>query len=273
MRLGLGSYACTWALGVPGYPSRKRMDLLGFLKLAAELELDLVQIADNVPLERLSAGELEQLRRNSVNLGIDLEIGTRGIGKDHLACFLELALFLNSQLVRVVVDKADSKPAPEQVVAALRGILPRYEDSSVVLAIENHDRFSVHTLADIVEEVGSPNLGICLDTVNSFGALEGPGVVIDVLGPLTVNLHLKDFSISRLDHMMGFVVEGKAAGEGRLNIPWMLNRLAAQERDPNAILELWPPLQSSVEETIELERRWLFRSISYLKQVLRSCQE
>ena len=268
MRLGLGSYACTWAFGVPGYPSQSKMNPLEFLELAAELELDLVQIADNVPLDELPGTELEQLRKNAVALGIDMEIGTRGISNDLLNRYLDLAMYLDSQLVRVVIVTAGSQPEPDQVVTTLRGILPRYEDSSVMLAIENHDRFSVHTLAAIVERINSPSLGICLDTANSFGALEGPGVVIDVLGPLTVNLHVKDFSISRLDHMMGFVVEGKAAGEGRLDIPWILNRLAEQEHDPNAILELWPPLQSTVEETIELERRWLLRSTVYMKEVL-----
>ena len=57
-----------------------------------------------------------------------------------------------------------------------------------------------------------PYVGICLDTVNSFGSLEGPEVVIETLAPYTVNLHIKDFDIRRTDHNMGFTIFGTPAG-------------------------------------------------------------
>ena len=49
-----------------------------------------------------------------------------------------------------------------------------FEEAGVVLAIENHDKFSTDELVYMVEELGPSWVGICLDTVNSFGALEGP---------------------------------------------------------------------------------------------------
>ena len=77
-------------------------------------------------------------------------------------------------------------------------------------------------LADIVTSIDSPNVGICLDTVNSFGSLEGPAVVVEALGPYVVNLHVKDFSIRRHDHNMGFTLTGTPAGQGQLDLPWLL---------------------------------------------------
>ena len=101
--------------------------------------------------------------------------------------------------------------------------------------------------------------------MNSFGALEGPAVVVEALGPLTVNLHLKDFSIRRAGHKMGFAVEGTPAGEGRLDVPWLLGRLRAFGRDPNAILELWVAPEDDVERTVAKELEWAERSVANLR--------
>ncbi len=108
----------------------------------------------------------------------------------------------------------------------------------------------------MVRAAESPRVGICLDTVNSFGALEGPAVVVENLGPLTVNLHLKDFAVRRAGHKMGFTVEGTPAGDGRLDIPWLLGRLRELGRDPNAILELWVPPEADLEKTVAKELEW-----------------
>ncbi len=111
-------------------------------------------------------------------------------------------------------------------------------------------------------------VGICLDTVNSFGALEGPQVVVDTLGPLTVNLHVKDFTIFRASHMMGFTVEGRPAGQGKLDIPWLLGELKRHGRECNAILELWTPPESSLDETIRKEQQWAEESVTYLRKLI-----
>jgi 3-oxoisoapionate decarboxylase len=135
----------------------------------------------------------------------------------------------------------------------------------VTLAIENHDRFPSAMLAEMVRAAASQRVGICLDTVNSFGALEGPAVVVEALGALTVNLHLKDFAIRRAGHKMGFAIEGTPAGEGRLDVPWLLGRLRALGRAPNAILELWVPPEDDVERTVAKELEWARRSVAYLR--------
>ena len=150
----------------------------------------------------------------------------------------------------------------------MQGLAPELARAQVCLAIENHDRFPVRALARIMERVGSRHVGICLDTVNSFGALEGPEVVVEALGPWTVNLHVKDFAISRASHMMGFAVEGRPAGQGRLNIPWLIGRLRAMGRDPNAILELWTPPDAALSDTLAKEEAWAAASVEYLRRTI-----
>ena len=127
---------------------------------------------------------------------------------------------------------------------------------------------SAQTLLGIVRRLESARVGICLDTVNSLGCLEGPEIVVGVLGPYAVNLHVKDFSLRRLTHNMGFLVEGRPAGQGRLDVPWLLRQLRATGRDPNAILEQWPPPENDLEATIVKEAAWAEESVAYLRALI-----
>jgi hypothetical protein len=67
---------------------------------------------------------------------------------------------------------------------------------------------------------------------------------------------------------MGFTIEGRPAGKGRLNIPWLLDRLRDLGRDPNAILELWTVPEAATEATIAKEASWAAESIAYLRTLI-----
>ncbi len=268
MKLGLGSYACAWEIGVPGSPPPEPLDVHAFLERAAALGFRLIQIADNLPLHVLTAAELAGLRRRADDLGIEMEVGTRGISIEHLEKYIRICNVLGSRLLRVVVDTADHHPNPREVVELIRRSVPRLTSAGVVLAVENHDRFPSAALAGIVREIESPNVGICLDTVNSFGSLEGPEVVVRTLGEFVVNLHVKDFQISRASHMMGFTIEGTPAGEGSLDMPWLLEQLRQAGRRFNCILELWPPPECNIADTVAKERRWVEISLANLRQLI-----
>jgi sugar phosphate isomerase/epimerase len=268
MQLGISSYTYTWAIGVPGYSPERTLDAVGLLRRAVALGVGLVQIADNLPLHQLPPTELERLEQAARDLNVAIEVGTRGIAPGHLFAYMNLALRLSSPIVRVVVDTAEHQPAESEIVDTLRSLVPAFERAGVSLAIENHDRFRARTLVRMIEQIDSPNVGICLDTVNSFGALEGPEAVVAALGPHVVNLHVKDFHISRPDHKMGFTVKGRPAGQGRLDVPWLLETLRSMGRAPNVILELWTPPQDVLQETIALEDAWARSSVEYLRRVI-----
>jgi sugar phosphate isomerase/epimerase len=268
MRLGLGSYACAWAIGVPGFDPPARLDAVGFIHRAAGLGLGLVQIADNLPLEQAPPAALAAIRRAAASAGVSLELGTRGIAPPHLRRMLELCSEFECGLLRVVVDTADHRPSPEEVTRMVSGLLPELERSGVVLAIENHDRFAAKRLASIVESIGNPNVGICLDTVNSFGCLEGPEHVVAHLAPFVSSLHIKDFTVRRAGHMMGFEITGAPAGQGMLDIPWLLESLRAAGRNPNAILELWPSPEATAARTVGKEEEWGRASVHYLRTLI-----
>ncbi len=263
MHLGISSYTYSWAVGVPGYPPENPITVSGLLQRAHLLGVRVVQIADNLPLHLLSANELGNLAHEAHELGISLEVGTRGITPEHLLNYLRITQQLASPILRLVVDTADYHPTREEIISILRGLEHGFTAAGITLALENHDRFRACELREIVDELGTW-AGVCLDTVNSFGALEGPEVVIDTLAPVTVNLHIKDFAIRRAEHQMGFLIEGRPAGQGRLDIPKLLGKIAASGCDPNAILELWTPPEPSLRATLALEERWAVESIKYL---------
>jgi sugar phosphate isomerase/epimerase len=187
---------------------------------------------------------------------------------DHLRTYLHLAERLGSPILRVVVDTAGHEPPEQEIIDTITALLPEFERAGVTLAIENHDRFATTALVGILERIGSDRVGVCLDTVNSFGALEGPEVVVDRLGPWTVNLHVKDFAIFRAGHKMGFSIEGRPAGQGRLDVAWLLESLRTMGRDVNAILELWTPPEATLAGTIAKEAAWAVSSVAYLRELI-----
>ena len=268
MRIGIGSYTFPWAIGIGAHQPTRPLSALGLLDKAAALDVSVVQLCDNFPLETLSSTELAQLRDHALGLGISLEIGTRGITPAHLRRFLTLAQYLSSPLVRVVVDTLTEHPEPGQVIDCLRAVLPSYADAGIALAVENHDRYTAACLADIMTQLQSPFVGICLDTVNSFGALEGPEVVVNTLAPWVLNLHVKDFNITRVSHQLGWHITGCPAGAGRLNLPWLIATLKSAGRSPNAILEQWTPPEAEVTDTIAKEERWAWESLRYLQTII-----
>jgi sugar phosphate isomerase/epimerase len=269
MRLGIGSYTYTWAAGVPGSPPARPLTALGLLEKAARLGVRVVQFCDNLSLARLPGDELDGCLAFARAKGIAVQVGTRGLDPDDIIAHLGIALRAGSSFVRLVVDGGWRRPTPAEAVSALRQVLPTFEKSRARIAIENHDRFPVRTLAAMVEELGPDRAGICLDTVNSLGALEGPRAVVETLAPYTLNLHLKDFVIERVPSKMGFVVEGRPVGSGRLDVPWLLGALRAAGRDVDAIIELWTPPAGSIEETLGREEEWAAESVRYLREIIR----
>ncbi len=264
MRLGISSWTYPWGIGVSGFAPPRPMRLADLLERASALKVGVVQVADNLPLHKLDPGELRDARDQAAGLGLTIEIGTRGVEPAHLLRYLNLAVEFDAVLVRTLTHSVESQPSLEQAEKWIRNVLPRFEDSGVTLGLENYEEHSCRELAALVRRLESRNLGVCLDTVNSLGALETPELVVETLAPLTVNLHVKDFVIDRVPGMMGFVVSGAPAGTGRLAIPWLLEQMPPGNK-VSAILEQWPPLRGSVEATAAMEQEWAERGVQYLR--------
>lgn len=265
MRLGLSSYSFTWAVGVPGQMPEKPMSAFALVEEAARFGLPCIQIADNLPLHLQKTTSLDSLYKYSKEKNIEIEVGTRGLTPNNLNQYIEIASKFKSPLLRVVIDGPGFEPNLEDVIGIVKVFIPKLKKENIKLAIENHDRFTTSEFVEMILKTDPEMVGICLDSVNSMGAGEGLREVVNALAPYTINLHLKDFSIHRVWHKMGFVIEGVPAGQGMLNIDWLIEEVENKGNCKSAILELWTPPEQLLVNTVEKEKIWVEESLHFLK--------
>lgn len=105
------------------------------------------------------------------------------------------------------------QPVPPAALRdALRAAAPAAEELGIALAVENHQDYTAEELAAIMAEVGSPQIGVCLDTGNSLALLEDPLHTARLLAPFVHQVHLKEYAV--LAAPGGFDLTGVALGAG-----------------------------------------------------------
>ncbi len=278
MKLGINSYTFMWSIGFkgpnPAFPQaeakpERPLTPLGLLAKARELGVSLVQTGPNLRLESYPQAEIDEFIQTAKDLGITLELGTRGLDYDHLLAQVKLAKRMGAGLIRTLPEVNGVYDTEARLIpAAVRQILPVLAGEGVRLAIEN-GRTPAAALRAALDEIGSPCAGVVLDMVNSVAVPEGWKYVTELLAPHTMCVHYKDFSIRREWHMMGFILDGAPAGKGMVQADWLFETLKASPYDFNVILELWPPEQASIGETIALEQQWAAQSVPFLRQFIK----
>jgi len=266
MDIGLGTYTFPWKVSLSGSASNRSALYRALLEITAKNNLRYFQFGDNYPLHTHETSELDNIRKVADNNNIQLQVGTRGLFVQHILRYIGIACMFKTGFLRLVIDAPYYQPDEKEVIKLIRQLLPMLKGSGVVLAIENHDRFSAAELVRIIEETDPESVAVCLDTANSLGAGQGIGEILPVLLPYTVNLHIKDFIIKRVEHKMGFTVSGCPAGEGMLDIPRLLEECRQYPRCDTAILELWMDAGADDRETLSKEQDWVQKSLEYLNQ-------
>jgi 3-oxoisoapionate decarboxylase len=269
MQLGISSYTYAWGVGVPGSAPPVTLSAYDLIDKAVSHGLTLVQLADNLPVEDMTDENLYDLRNYSIKQGIALEMGSRGLTHEHTLKCLKTAERIHSSILRMVIDGQGYEPDFQTIINVISDLIPEFQRRNIRLAIENHDRLKAHEFEEIIRSVDSEWVGICLDSVNSMGAGEGFAEVSKILIPYTINLHIKDFTVRRVSHKMGIIIEGTPAGRGMLNIPWLVSTLADTGKCRSAILELWTPPEQAISATLVKEENWASESIDYLKHIFK----
>lgn len=262
-RIGISTYAYTWRLSEH---SERPMTLDDVLDDAARLELGVLQICDHPPLEAASPDELHALRDRADALGIALEVGTRGIATAHLLHLLDVAVALGSPVVRSMLTSGDHRPSPDEAVTLLRAVADAYASAGVRLALETYEQVPTATLVDVVERVGHPAVGICLDPANPVAALEHPRDVVERCAALTTNVHVKDFGFSRAEGWVGFTYAGARLGEGLLDYEHLLEAVRPVERGLSQIIEHWVAWRGDAASTIAIEEEWTEHAARVLRE-------
>ncbi len=273
MKLGVSSYTFTWGIGIPGFPAPSApLTPEQLVSVAAELGVDALQLADNMPLHEIEPASRRRLFAQAAEAGVEIELGARGTDVETLRRYIEIAREGGVSILRSVPtatiapgDRDSERSFVEATAREIASLLVELERAGVTLCLENYEGLSSAGLASLVCTVDSPAVRVCLDTLNSLGRSEGYETVVSGLGPLTGNLHIKDYAVRRVDHRLGFSVTGTPAGEGDLPIGDLLTRVPP---GVTAILELWTPWQGSVEATASTEQQWARASVDYLRSVV-----
>jgi sugar phosphate isomerase/epimerase len=255
MRFGLSSFVYRYAIGGVAGSTVAPLTAVDVLRRAAALGLGAVQFCENLPLATLGGAEWEELLGASRRLGVAIEVGTRGLEVSALLTHVDLAAKAGSQALRLVLGATD----PDVITEALRPVLRRCQEREVMLAIENHFDLGSEQLVELVHRMDGRWLGICLDTANSVGLLERPMETVMALIPYAAQVHLKDYAVEKAS--LAYRVTGRILGQGRLDVPAVLEAVAATGRDPDLFLEQWMEPQGSPEATLAKEQEWVETSV------------
>ncbi|WP_345800363.1 TIM barrel protein [Microbacterium sp. AZCO] len=260
--IGLGTYAFFWQHSdrVP-----EPLSLQGAFEATRELGVDLFQICDFAPLDAMTDAEIADAAAAARDLGLAVQLGTKGIEPERLARYLRLAEAFDARLVRSMLYGPESRPTLTEASVWLREALPAFEAAGVTLALETYEQVATADLVSLVESFGSPQLGICLDPANVVARLELPRDCVELAADVVANVHVKDFAFARQPGWVGFTYSGARMGDGLHDYSHLLETVRPRDRGIDEIVEHWLPWQGDHETTIRTEREWTRTTIEHLR--------
>lgn len=266
-------------------PWPRQLSTFELFDLAVKLGLEGLHLDDGV-LENLERPFLEEVSSAAVEKGLYLEynftmdVGEFGVGIQHdLADAIETANTLGADVLKMSMDIRRPRPVaasrfhPEvmqhlkRVTAILKASAPAAVDAGVKIAVENHcDTFSEEILW-LLDEVGHPAVGACIDTVNGLHVTEDPMTAIRNLVPRAFTNHFRDDRI--VFQRYGFTLTGAAVGEGDIDMveAYRLIKNNSSMKRINIETEMEIPLDDR-ETALRLELEAIERSIVYCREVL-----
>jgi len=269
--LGLSTYAYFWRMS-DRVPDPMSLDD-AMRHAAAHDGVDLFQICDHLPLDTASDDRLAAIRTLADDLGLTLEVGTRGTDPAHLARYLHIAQVLGTTLVRSMWTSGDDQPDAAETERRLRQALPAYEAAGVTLALETYEVVATADLVAVVRAIGSDHLGVCLDPANTVARLEQPADVVAMTAPHVVNWHVKDSGFTRSPGWVGFQYTGVRTGTGVLEYDAVRAAIDPDPRGINRVIEFWLPWQDTsvgntedaAQTTTRIEAEWTEHTIEYIR--------
>jgi sugar phosphate isomerase/epimerase len=261
MAIGLSTYAFFWRSSAA---APRPIGLAAMLEETRSRGGEVFQICDYPAIESMTRAQLHDVRDRAADLGIALELGTRGISLGHLDKYRELAAILDARFVRSMLHTADHKPSTAEAVDLLGVAVPRYREQGVTLGLETYEQVPTADLLTVVRSVDSPYLGVCLDPGNCVARLELPDDVIRAVAPHVVNMHVKDFAFTRQEGWVGFSLAGCPLGTGLLDYDGMIRAVRPEARNISQIVEHWLPRSGTLEETCRIEQEWTRHSVEFL---------
>jgi sugar phosphate isomerase/epimerase len=159
-----------------------------------------------------------------------LKSGTDRLAARDLAKNLAYAEHIGARVMRIVGGSRRTRPESwtqhkRQLTRTLKPLVDPAEKHGVVMAIENHIDLLSDEMADLMNTIDSPWLGVCLDTANNLRLFEDPITVARTLAPWARATHVKDVGVLRGNpHEFSFW-PSVPLGEGLVDIPEVMRIL------------------------------------------------
>lgn len=197
-------YSGNWAKRTDGKPIGPH----DFIDLAVRLGLRSIEAPPEYFAPGAQRDGLVAFREQAAAHGLDIVVDGPKIDPAAFRPCLEQAALLGTKVVRCVLSGilcGDRRPMGglegwqrhlDLMVQHLKEISPLAEDLGLKIGIENHQDATSADLIRVCEEVGSPNIGITLDTGNPLAVAEDPVIFAERILPYLVHVHLKDYRMA-----------------------------------------------------------------------------
>jgi sugar phosphate isomerase/epimerase len=215
MKVGIDSY-CYHRFFGEVYPQQRqpprRMTLEDFIDRARQLGVDGVSLESCFIERKDDTGYLESIKARLDANGMDrvyawghpdgLEGGKNESELRQLIRQLGHAQRIGAPVMRIVGSSLmfrfeDHQQQLARLARQLKEAVKAAEDHGIKLAIENHIDFTAKEILQLIEEVGSPFLGINFDTGNFARLLDDPLKGMRLLARHTLATHIKDLRVNR----------------------------------------------------------------------------
>lgn len=187
-----------------------------------------------------------------------LEFGMGGWDPKRLEQRIKLTARFGGRAVRTFCGGETS--SPEEIANYLKWAPPALREAAraadqydVNIAVENHGDLTAAQMKTLLDAVGHPRVGACLDTGNSLFRKEDPIECARILAPYVRSMHLKDWTMNfRPDG----TPEWKEAVLGTGQVPVREVLQIATEATPGLYIALEAPVRPSSDEAETVEREW-----------------
>jgi 3-oxoisoapionate decarboxylase len=214
MKIGIDSY-CYHRFFGEVYPQQRqpprRMTLEDFIDRAAELRVDGVSLESCFIPDKDDRGYLGSVKARLDERRLErvyawghpdgLEGGRSEGELKSLIAQIGCARSIGADVMRIVGSSLvfrfeDHQEQIRRLAVQLREAARAAEDHGVKLAIENHIDFTAKEIAQLLDAVGSPALGVNFDTGNFARLLDDPIAGMRLLASRTFATHIKDLRVN-----------------------------------------------------------------------------
>src|SRR5438874_7552123 len=241
MHIGLAVYGTTFGMGIDPASDRPTITPMQLLDKASDIGLGGVEL----PASLMQGEDATSVAHYAQKRGLFITLETEGYNPNKLATAIDLGIRLGASTVRTLVGGAklggDRRPLAGRWQSFLHEILVGLREATIVaeqarvnLAVENHQDLASEELLWLCESIGSPRLGITLDTGNALATAEEPLDFARRVAPYIKNVHLKDYWIYLSEE--GYRLVRCPLGQGVINFRALFDIL--QEECPGVTMSL-----------------------------------